>query len=126
MTAPQTLPEVWLRGPVEGYPAELQPAVHALLQAVEDAAGRVRSERWGARTLDLDLLLHGDTRCEQEHLTLPHPRMAQRSFVVYPLFDLAPALRLPDGTALADLRGRLAPDGLRSTRAALGPDAGHA
>ena len=65
------------------------------LQAIEHGAGRVRGERWGPRTLDLDLLLHGDTVCRTERLTLPHPEMAFRDFVLWPLVEIAPDVRLP-------------------------------
>lgn len=63
--------------------------------AIEAGAGRERTVRWGARTLDLDVLLWGDARIESEHLTVPHPRMWERRFVLTPLGDLAPEL-LPD------------------------------
>lgn len=67
------------------------------LQAIEAAEGRDRSreERFGPRTLDLDLLLHGDARLASERLTLPHPRMEQRAFVLAPLAELDPDLVLP-------------------------------
>lgn len=75
------------------------------LQAIEQTQGRVREgERWGPRTLDLDLLLYGDTTIADERLTVPHPGLKERSFVVVPLHDIAPDLVLPDGTALAQLR----------------------
>ncbi|MEM9036119.1 MAG: 2-amino-4-hydroxy-6-hydroxymethyldihydropteridine diphosphokinase [Actinomycetota bacterium] len=64
--------------------------------AIEAGAGRERIVRWGARTLDLDVLLWGDASIESEHLTVPHPRMWERRFVLTPLADLAPEL-LPDG-----------------------------
>lgn len=64
------------------------------LLAIEQAQGRVRRERWGPRTLDLDLLLHGDAVLDDPHLTLPHPRMLERAFVLAPLADIAPALFL--------------------------------
>jgi len=60
----------------------------AALQAIETAAGRVRTERWGPRTLDLDLLTYGTARIEDETLTIPHPRLAERNFVLAPLIDL--------------------------------------
>jgi 2-amino-4-hydroxy-6-hydroxymethyldihydropteridine diphosphokinase len=82
------------------------------LQRIEKAAGRVRTQRWGARTLDLDLLLHGYHRQESQRLTLPHPRIAERNFVVFPLCELAPSLRLPDGNRLQSLRARLGTKGL--------------
>lgn len=68
---------------------------HALLDAllaIEQSRGRVRRERWGARTLDLDLLLHGEAVVRDPRLTLPHPAMLQRAFVLTPLCDLAPDL----------------------------------
>ncbi len=63
-----------------------------LAQGCEEAAGRVRSERWGPRTLDVDILLVGDLVVEQDDLQVPHPRMWQRRFVLAPLRDLAPEL----------------------------------
>lgn len=58
----------------------------------EEAAGRVRAERWGPRTLDVDILLVGDLIVNEEDLVVPHPRMRQRGFVLVPLADLAPEL----------------------------------
>lgn len=73
-------------------------------QAIENTHGRVRKDnRWGPRTLDLDLLLYGDQRIENERLTVPHYGMKEREFVLYPLADLAPELVLPCGTALGML-----------------------
>jgi 2-amino-4-hydroxy-6-hydroxymethyldihydropteridine diphosphokinase len=76
---------------------ELTP--HALLDAllaIERAAGRVRGDvRWGPRTLDLDLLHMDGVTMHDERLTLPHPRIAARAFVLLPLADLAPHLQLP-------------------------------
>ena len=71
---------------------------HALLdglQAIELAHSRVRGERWGARTLDLDLLIYGDRRIDSERLVVPHPQMHCRAFVLVPLHDVAPGLLLP-------------------------------
>jgi len=65
-------------------------------QALEAAAGRVRGERWGPRTLDVDVLLVDDLTVAEPDLVVPHPRMWQRRFVVAPLADLAPDL-VPDG-----------------------------
>lgn len=64
----------------------------AELQRLEHAAGRERPYRNAPRTLDLDLLRHGDTSMRTEHLTLPHPRMQGRAFVLRPLAEIAPAL----------------------------------
>jgi 2-amino-4-hydroxy-6-hydroxymethyldihydropteridine diphosphokinase len=64
----------------------------ALGQRVERDAHRVRAERWGPRTLDVDLLLYDDVRLDEADLTVPHPRMWERGFVLAPLRDVAPAL----------------------------------
>lgn len=61
--------------------------LHYLL-SVEKSLGRVRDMRWGPRTIDLDLLLYGDCRLVSEELTLPHPRMEERAFVIVPLKEL--------------------------------------
>ncbi len=71
--------------------------------ALEGRMGRERRERWGPRTLDLDLLVYGDRVVEEPGLTVPHPRLAGRRFVLAPLADVWPGLRLPDGRAVADL-----------------------
>lgn len=94
------------------------------LQRIEHAAGRVRSLRWGARTLDLDLLLYGAHQQASTRLTLPHPRIAERNFVLFPLSELAPSLRLPDGSRVQSLRARLDAAGLR--RLGMDPEALHA
>ena len=71
-----------------------QDLLHALLE-IERTHGRVRDVIGGPRTLDLDLLLYGDLVCHDASLTLPHPRLHERAFVLYPLVELAPALRIP-------------------------------
>lgn len=65
------------------------------LQAVETALGRKRRERWGPRTIDLDLLLYGKVIMHTPALELPHPHMAERDFVLQPLADIAPNLEVP-------------------------------
>ena len=72
------------------------------LQAIEQVHGRERPYRNAPRTLDLDLLLHGDARLDTPTLTLPHPRLHQRAFVLLPLAEIAPALALPGRGAVAD------------------------
>ncbi len=79
------------RGMYEGTPGELLRA----LQALEAARGRERSERWGPRTLDLDILLLGELVMDQPDLQVPHPRLHERGFVLIPLAELAPELLLP-------------------------------
>lgn len=61
-------------------------------QALESAADRVRAERWGPRTLDIDVLVVGDLVVDEVDLVVPHPRMGERAFVLIPLHDLAPDL----------------------------------
>ena len=71
------------------------PALLTALQGIEQDFGRQRPYPNAPRTLDLDLLLHGDTVLATPALTLPHPRLHQRAFVLRPLLDLAPTLSLP-------------------------------
>ena len=74
------------------------------LQAIENDQGRERLERWGPRTLDLDILLFGDRLIDEPRLKVPHYHMHARPFVLYPLAELAPAsLELADGRTLAQL-----------------------
>lgn len=89
------------QGPYLNAAAELETTLdpHALLDAmlkVERAHGRDRSagERWGPRTLDLDLLIYDDLVLDEPGLTLPHPRMRERPFVLRPLAEIAPGLVL--------------------------------
>ena len=77
----------------------------AALQAIESRHGRDRPQRNAPRTLDLDLLLFGETACASPELTLPHPRMHERAFVLRPLLDLDPRAEIPGrGAARALLR----------------------
>jgi len=64
--------------------------------AVEDAAGRTRPYHYAPRVLDCDLLVYGSTTMQTERLTLPHPRMHERGFVLLPLFEIAPTLLIPN------------------------------
>lgn len=66
-----------------------------LLQTIENENGRVRSARWSERTLDLDLLFYGDLILSTGLLTLPHPRLHERAFVLFPLSEIAPKLLHP-------------------------------
>ena len=91
------------------------PALLAALQAIELAHGRERPYRNAPRTLDLDLLLHGDQRIDGAALTVPHPRMCGRAFVLLPLHEIAPDLVLPDGTAVADLLAAVSEQRIRRT-----------
>ena len=73
------------------------------LQTIEDGHFRERKEHWGARTLDLDILLYGNQTIDLPNLQIPHPGITTRNFVLLPLADINPQLVLPDGTALATL-----------------------
>jgi len=85
-------------------------AILALAMALERAAGRRRGVRLGPRTLDVDLLLYGDRVSPMPELTIPHPRLARRRFVLAPLADIAPCLPVPPGgETVAELLARLGP-----------------
>jgi 2-amino-4-hydroxy-6-hydroxymethyldihydropteridine diphosphokinase len=98
----------YLNGVVELWTSRTPRELLAAAQAAEAAAGRVRVERWGPRTLDVDILLVGDDSVNEDDLVVPHPRMWGRGFVLVPLGDLAPELVL----------GHLTSDLARGIRAA--------
>ncbi len=77
------------------------------LQAIEQDQGRERLTRWGARTLDLDLLLYDALTVSDEHLTLPHPRLHERVFVLRPLADITNGFMLPNGASVTSLLANL-------------------
>ena len=82
------------------------PAVVLLqqLQQIENSQGRVRTEHWGARTLDLDMLLYDNSVIKTEKLTVPHPYIEQRNFVLLPLMEItSEEFKVPDKGALIDL-----------------------
>jgi len=88
-------------------------SAHELLDlclAVEMQEGRIRAERFGPRTLDIDILAFGDLTLADERLTLPHPRLLERAFVLVPLAEIAPDLvvggmRIEETAALIDRTG---------------------
>lgn len=83
------------------------------LQDIERNQGRVRiGERWGARTLDLDLLIYGDQQIDQPDLIVPHPGIAERAFVLYPLYEIAPELVVPGKGRVTDLIAKCPLNGL--------------
>jgi 2-amino-4-hydroxy-6-hydroxymethyldihydropteridine diphosphokinase len=110
-TAPVGGPEN--QGPFLNAAVSLETALPAdeLLAALHDIernGGRERGVRWAARTLDLDLLIYGDTVSDDPKLLLPHPRMHQRRFVMVPVCDLHPAMQHPGlGPTMAELLARL-------------------
>lgn len=73
------------------------------VQAIESALGRVRHERWAARTIDIDLIALGDRVRSDERLTLPHPRAHERAFVLVPWLEVDPGAMLPGHGSVADL-----------------------
>lgn len=73
------------------------------LQALEQRHRRVRERHWGPRTLDLDLLLYDDQVLNLPRLVVPHPWLGERAFVVHPMLEIAPDLRLPEGQRLNQL-----------------------
>jgi 2-amino-4-hydroxy-6-hydroxymethyldihydropteridine diphosphokinase len=82
------------------------------LQGIENHHGRVRSVRWGPRTLDLDIILYGDQVIHSERLTIPHYQMHVRNFVLCPLLDITPELSLPNGTKVNSLLAEAAMKGI--------------
>lgn len=95
------------------------------LQRIEHGQGRVRkAERWGPRTLDLDILLFGQRTIHNERLTVPHYHMHARPFVLYPLAEIAPNLQLPDGRHLAELLAHCSADALERLPADSAADTG--
>ena len=99
--------------------AELETALepHDLLdqlQALENTHQRVRLQHWGPRTLDLDLLLYGDSIIDTERLQVPHPWMHERDFVLMPLAEIAAELSLPDGRTVKELALNCGDNALRA------------
>ncbi|CAL9484624.1 2-amino-4-hydroxy-6-hydroxymethyldihydropteridine diphosphokinase [Streptomyces cellulosae] len=80
--------------------------------AVEEAFDRVRDERWGPRTLDVDIVAYADLHSDDPHLTLPHPRAHERAFVLAPWLDVDPAAELPGRGPVAELLDAVTRDGV--------------
>jgi 2-amino-4-hydroxy-6-hydroxymethyldihydropteridine diphosphokinase len=78
-------------------------------QEVEAALGRVRTVRWGSRTIDVDVLVYGDRSIDTAVLTVPHAHLDQRGFALVPLMEVAPGWRLPDGRTLGQIVAGLVP-----------------
>jgi 2-amino-4-hydroxy-6-hydroxymethyldihydropteridine diphosphokinase len=95
-------------------PVELLDACKAVERSLGREPGGIRH---GPRPIDVDVLLLGDERFESDRLTLPHPEVTSRRFVLVPLLELDPAITLPDGTRLADALAALADDGQDVRRA---------
>jgi 2-amino-4-hydroxy-6-hydroxymethyldihydropteridine diphosphokinase len=89
------------------------PALLNELRAIEKAMGRPgRHEHWGPRIIDLDLLAQGRERRKEGELTLPHPGIVERNFVLYPLSEIAPDLDLPGLGRVADLAAAVTAEGI--------------
>ncbi len=83
------------------------------LQEIENVHGRIRTgQRWGARTLDLDLLIYGEQKIDQIELTVPHVGIAERAFVLYPLFEISPELVIPGLGSVSALIAQCPREGL--------------
>ncbi|MER6620382.1 MULTISPECIES: 2-amino-4-hydroxy-6-hydroxymethyldihydropteridine diphosphokinase [unclassified Streptomyces] len=80
--------------------------------AVEEAFHRVRDERWGPRTLDVDIVSYADLRSDDPRLTLPHPRAHERAFVLAPWHDVDPGAELPGRGPVTDLLGAVTREGV--------------
>lgn len=83
------------------------------LQAIEQQQGRIRNRHWGERTLDLDVLLYGQNVINDERLQIPHPGVALRAFVLYPLAEIAPDLTIPNVGEMKQLLQHCPREGLR-------------
>lgn len=91
-----------------------------LCHAAERASARVRRQRWGPRTLDVDILLYGSRVVAARRLEIPHPRLAERPFALVPLADVAGGVALPRGGSLSEQLARLRPvEGVARTDAQL-------
>lgn len=91
-------------------PRELLAELHSIEAAMGRPAQRLR---WGPRVIDLDVLIYGRLRQSDPELTLPHPGIVERHFVLYPLADIAPDLDIPGLGRVTDLKGRVTSQGLR-------------
>ena len=88
---------------------------HEMLDAlldIERRMGRIRDQRWGPRVIDLDLVWMAGTAVDDPGLTLPHPGVSRRNFVLYPLSDIAPTLDIPGHGRVLDLKRGLGGDGI--------------
>lgn len=83
------------------------------LQAIEQQQGRIRKRHWGERTLDLDVLLYGQNEIDDARLQIPHPGIALRAFVLYPLAEIAPDLTIPNAGEMEQLLQHCPRNGLR-------------
>ena len=83
------------------------------LQEIEQQQGRIRQRHWGERIIDLDLLIYGENNLDDRRLTVPHPGIATRSFVLYPLAEIAPELTITTIGKIEDLLSDCPLNGLK-------------
>jgi 2-amino-4-hydroxy-6-hydroxymethyldihydropteridine diphosphokinase len=96
---------------------ETRLSAEALLELVletERSLGRIRDKRWGPRTLDIDILLYGSVPVALDHLTIPHPRMTERAFVMVPLADIAGEVEI-GGRTVGEYADSFSEEGLETT-----------
>ena len=103
----------FLNAVVRGQTALLPLDLLDAIQSIENKLGRVRTQHWGPRAIDIDILLYGSDVIDVPRLTVPHPYMSQRGFVLRPLADLAAGLTLPDGSLVGELLTTVGQDDLR-------------
>lgn len=102
----------WFLNACIAVATDLEPfALLARCQGIEERMGRLRTVRWGPRLIDLDILVCRDVALATPSLTLPHPRIAERAFVLVPLADIAPLLRI-GGDTVTDLVRRIDTSGV--------------
>ena len=92
------------------------PSLLKHLQSIENHFGRVREQRWGARTLDLDILWYKSIHLESENLKIPHPRIKERNFVLFPWRDIAPELLIEPGLSVSQAAERVSAEGIRQMK----------
>jgi 2-amino-4-hydroxy-6-hydroxymethyldihydropteridine diphosphokinase len=82
------------------------------LLTIEQSMGRIRRERWGPRLIDLDLVWMVDSAVEEPGLSVPHPEVSRRNFVLYPLSDIAPTMKIPGHGIVLELKAAVGGDGI--------------
>jgi 2-amino-4-hydroxy-6-hydroxymethyldihydropteridine diphosphokinase len=96
-----------------GLLTQLEPSeLLTVLLGIERSMGRDRQERWGPRVIDLDLLWMVDSAIDEAGLTVPHPGVSTRNFVLYPLADIAPTIKIPRVGLVLDLKRDAGGDGI--------------
>ncbi|MCE5314580.1 MAG: 2-amino-4-hydroxy-6-hydroxymethyldihydropteridine diphosphokinase [Armatimonadota bacterium] len=91
-------------------------ALLALCNRIEQKLGRERTIRWGPRVIDIDILLYEGVNISEERLTIPHPRMMERGFVLVPLAEIAPDLTLPGGLTASEAASRIDATGVTNLK----------